>query len=97
MRAGQKVYRQYCLACHGADGRGTQMRAAMPAIPDFTNRAWQERRGDAQLAVSILAGRGTFMPANRDRMSEEQVRDLVTYVRAYVELPGGRGPGPDRR
>jgi mono/diheme cytochrome c family protein len=56
----------------------------MPPIPDFTSRAWQEQRGDAQLAVSILDGRGTLMPAYRDRISGEKVRDLVTYVRASV-------------
>jgi Flp pilus assembly protein TadD len=97
LRAAEKLYRQYCLACHGADGRGTQMRATMPAIPDFTSRAWQEQRGDAQLTVSILAGRGRFMPPYRDRMSEEQVRDLVTDVRAFVEPHGGHGPGPEGR
>jgi mono/diheme cytochrome c family protein len=97
MRSGQRLYLQYCQVCHGADGKGTPMRAAMPAIPDFTNPAWHEQRGNAQLAVSILDGRGTFMPANRNRVSEEQVRDLVSYVRAFVELHGRHGPGPDRR
>jgi mono/diheme cytochrome c family protein len=78
------LYRQYCLTCHGANGKGTEMRPAMPTIPDFTNRAWQESVSDVQIIVSILEGRGALMPPLRDRLTEEQVRGLVPYVRAFA-------------
>jgi mono/diheme cytochrome c family protein len=77
------LYQQYCLACHGTDGRATAMRASMPAIPDFASRAFQESRESPQLSVSVLDGKGTLMPPFRGRVQEGQVPDLVAYVRAF--------------
>jgi ubiquinol-cytochrome c reductase cytochrome b subunit len=77
------LYRQYCLVCHGTNGTGVEMRASMPNIPDFTGRAWQESRSNPQLAVSILEGKDKLMPAFRGRISDDQVPDLVAFVRAF--------------
>jgi hypothetical protein len=59
------------------------MKASMPTIPDFTSRAWQEGLNTPQMVVSILDGKGTFMPAFRGRVSDEQAQDLSAYVRAF--------------
>jgi mono/diheme cytochrome c family protein len=83
IRVGASIFRQYCIVCHGTDGKGTHMRPVLPPIPDFTNATWQGERNDAQLQVSILDGKGTMMPANRGRVTEEQVGDLVAFVRAF--------------
>jgi hypothetical protein len=72
--------------CHGPDGTGSGARDNLPAIPDFTARAWHEKRSDAQLVVSILDGRGTGMPPFRDKVARERVRDLVGFIRTF-------GPG----
>jgi quinol-cytochrome oxidoreductase complex cytochrome b subunit/cytochrome c len=80
-------YRQYCLTCHGSDGRGTEIRASMPAIPDFRDRTWQEKMTKAELAASILDGKGTLMPAFRGRVDEGQAQDLVSYIRAFAPVP----------
>jgi quinol-cytochrome oxidoreductase complex cytochrome b subunit/mono/diheme cytochrome c family protein len=82
-RAATMFYRQYCLSCHGADGRGAELRSSMPALPDFTSRIWQEGQPTARLAVSILDGKGTLMPAFRGRVSESAAHDLAAYVRAF--------------
>jgi mono/diheme cytochrome c family protein len=60
----------------------------MPSIPDFTSRAWQDSRSNAELIVGTLEGKGTFMPGFRDRLNDEQARDLIAYVRATAP------PGP---
>jgi mono/diheme cytochrome c family protein len=86
IRVGLSIFKQYCIVCHGEDGKGTLMRAAMPAIPDFTGEAFHKDHSDAQIFTSILDGKGTLMPANRGRVTEDQVRDLVAVVRAL----GGR-------
>src|SRR5262249_1666329 len=65
LRVATTMYRQYCLICHGADGRGLEMKPSMPTMPEFTGRAWQESVGQAQLTASILDGKGTLMPAFR--------------------------------
>jgi ubiquinol-cytochrome c reductase cytochrome b subunit len=77
------AYRQNCLTCHGVDGRGTDMRVNMPAIPNFTNRDWQRSHNDAQLAASVQNGKGGLMPAFGDRLAPNEIRDLGTYVRAF--------------
>jgi ubiquinol-cytochrome c reductase cytochrome b subunit len=83
IRVGSGLYRQTCLSCHGNDGRGTPMRATMPTIPDFTNNSWHKQVSTPQLVVSILDGKGTFMPASRGRITTDQAQDLAAYVRAF--------------
>ena len=59
----------------------------MPPIPNFTDPTWHERNAsDARLLTSILEGKGTLMPANNSRITRDQARDLVAYVRSF-------GPG----
>jgi mono/diheme cytochrome c family protein len=80
--AASALYRRHCVSCHGQDGRGNEVRGALPSVPDFSTRQWQMGRNNAQLAVSILEGKGASMPAWRGRVSGEQARDLVSFVRS---------------
>jgi mono/diheme cytochrome c family protein len=72
------------MVCHGINGRGNEMRAGMPTIPDFMNAPWQEGLSDPQLTVSILLGKGTLMPAFRDRLTDDQAHALAGYVRGFL-------------
>jgi putative heme-binding domain-containing protein len=83
IHTGANIFRQYCFVCHGADGKGTSMRLILPPIPDFTSPIFHKEHSDAQLLISILDGKGTFMPANRGRVTEEQAGGLVAFVRAF--------------
>jgi mono/diheme cytochrome c family protein len=83
------LFRRLCQRCHGADGAGKQGKAA-DNIPDFTRRAFQEQRDDAELSVSILEGKGTGMPPFQDRLSESQTRGLVAHIRAQARGLVGR-------
>jgi mono/diheme cytochrome c family protein len=82
-----RIFNTLCIACHGPDGRGTLVRPAMPPIPDFTSRDWHASRSSTQLASSILEGKGTFMPTWNGKLTPDQARDLVLYVRSF----GGPG------
>jgi cytochrome c len=73
------LYRQRCQRCHEADGKGKDT-----DVPDFSDGRWQSTRTDAQFLVSILDGKGSAMPAFRGRISEQEARDLVSFVRAYA-------------
>ncbi len=79
----QTVFQQRCARCHGADGKGEEARDATPEIPDFTSHAWQERRSDAQVRVTIRDGKGKGMPAFGDKLSPEFDRDLAVYLRSF--------------
>jgi mono/diheme cytochrome c family protein len=74
------LYRRDCRRCHGDDGKGLK-RDRLGEIPDFTDSDWQASRGDADLQVSILEGKGTHMPAFSDRISEDEARQLASHVR----------------
>src|SRR5262245_58112578 len=64
------LYGKLCLSCHGADGKGTEMRKVMPDIPDLANPEWQKGMSDSQITVSILEGKGTLMPPFRDHLND---------------------------
>jgi len=83
VRIGANIFRLYCIVCHGPDGTGSVMRGSMPVIPDFTSEAFHKQHNDAQIRVSILEGKGALMPANRGRVTEDEARDLVAYLRAF--------------
>lgn len=81
MRAARALYQGRCQKCHADDGTGIATRGS--AMPDFSNRRWQQGRSDAQLLAGILDGKGTYMPAFRGRISTEEARDQVAYIRAF--------------
>jgi mono/diheme cytochrome c family protein len=83
IRIGASIFQQFCMVCHGPDGTGSIMRASMPPIPNFTSEAFHKDHTNAQILVSILDGKGTLMPANRGRVTQEQGSDLVAYIRAF--------------
>jgi ubiquinol-cytochrome c reductase cytochrome b subunit len=93
-RVATGLYRQYCLVCHGSDGKGQEIKAAMPTIPDFSSRSWHDSVSDAQLMAGILEGKGTLMPPFRGRVAEEQARDLVAYIRAFAGSRAAPAPAP---
>jgi mono/diheme cytochrome c family protein len=87
LRAGSAIFQEKCLGCHGKDGRGGAAGAALANLPDFSSRAWQASRSDAQLSVSILEGKGTQMPPFRDRLKAEQTKALVAHIRTLGPAP----------
>jgi mono/diheme cytochrome c family protein/uncharacterized membrane protein len=102
----RELFRQQCVKCHGAEGTGNEVRRRQPAIPDFTDASWQEKRRDAQLLVSILDGKGKEMPPWHGKISAKQALILVAYVRSFAPTTGapggasqaspyGRHPDPD--
>ncbi len=90
IQEGGGLFQKSCVRCHGRDGKGDAARDSLATIPDFTLRAWQQKRSDAQLLVSILDGKGTGMPAFRDKIARERARIIVTYIREFA--PGASRP-----
>jgi mono/diheme cytochrome c family protein len=81
---GLSVYRQFCLNCHAANGKGDEnMKKVMTSIPDFTSEKWQKEMTDPQMLVSITDGKGTLMPAFADKVDTDQVQALVEYIRKF--------------
>jgi len=82
-----KLYGENCVACHGQDGTGNQIRAAMPTVPDFTSMAWQMSKTDLEISHQIHDGEPPKMPAFRDKLSQSEILGLAIYVRAFSAPP----------
>jgi quinol-cytochrome oxidoreductase complex cytochrome b subunit/mono/diheme cytochrome c family protein len=83
IRVATVIYREYCVNCHGKDGKGLELKAAMPTIPDFTSRSWQEAHSNPQLAAAIRTGKDKMPSFGEDRIREDQLNALVAYLRAF--------------
>jgi mono/diheme cytochrome c family protein len=94
-REGSQLFQRFCARCHGSDGLGTTLRDQTPSIPDFTSQVWQQRRSAPELTIAILEGKGTVMPAFRGKLNEVQIRDLVTYLRAFAPQSASASVGPE--
>jgi mono/diheme cytochrome c family protein len=85
---GGLVFANYCVTCHGinADGNG---RAARLYDPRPSNLRTSDKN-DAYLALMIRSGgeklaRSQFMPPWGSELTDEQIRDLVVFLRSINE------------
>ena len=74
-----KVFGEKCAMCHGENGKGITK-----GTPDLTNAAWQKKETDAEFADMIKVGKKP-MPAFGDKLSDEQIKALVQYVRGFAK------------
>lgn len=82
---GQIVFNHYCVLCHGpaADGKGRAAKIYDPKpanlLTSDKNDAYKElivRSGGAAL------GRSEFMPAWKEELTDEQIADVVAFLRS---------------
>ena len=85
MEIGEKVYGQYCIACHQADGKGVN-----GAFPPLIQNEWIE--GEELVLVSMVINGiqgpivvngeeyNNVMPAH-GFLSDEEIASVLTYVR----------------
>ena len=76
---GEKLYVNYCSACHGELGLGDGVvgRELSVKPANLTQIKW---KSDGLLAMNIQNGRG-LMPAWKGILSEEEIWILVEYIR----------------
>jgi mono/diheme cytochrome c family protein len=78
---GKKYYGYDCAMCHGANGNGKGDVETTDKLPDFTNAAVMKGTSDGQMFCSLKTGKG-HMPLERVRISENELWNLVNYVRS---------------
>jgi mono/diheme cytochrome c family protein len=86
---GRALYAERCALCHGAQGEGwdwaKKVETPPVPVPDLA-RAAPERSDDFLFRVvrdgGEAVGRTRFMPAFGFQLSEQDVWDLVAYIRA---------------
>ncbi|HEV8242727.1 MAG TPA: cytochrome c [Nitrospirales bacterium] len=87
LEAGERVYKQNCINCHGVAGQGDGVAAAKldPKPADLTSAKTQAKE-DAELLETIKFGRpGTAMPGWMSEIDEREMRDLVAYIRTLSQ------------
>lgn len=88
MNSGKRLYQVYCVQCHGLEGDGYGINAAdMEVLPkDHTDTAEMKARTDDDLFKAIKHGgkavdKSVLMPNWDANLSDEQINDLVKYLR----------------
>ena len=76
---GAALYRAICQGCHMPDGRGARGAGMYPALAANPKLASADYP-----AVMVLGGR-RGMPAFGDSLSDEQVAEVVNYVRNHFD------------
>lgn len=74
--AGEEVFAQACSACHGSDGKGNQSMGA----PNLTDDTWLYGSTYEWIKETVVNGRQNQMPAQGDRLSDDQIQILAAYV-----------------
>ena len=71
--SGADIYRENCATCHGADGQGgvgpTLAGQVADKYPDIADE------------ISVVTNGRNLMPAWGSRLSEDEIRSVVTYTR----------------
>jgi len=91
---GKKLYLTYCASCHGDNGKGDGPAAqSLPVKPanhtsgsvmnQFTDKFLMEIISKGGSAV----GKSPMMPAWGGQFKEDQLRDIVAYVRSIADPP----------
>ncbi len=73
---GQDVFKQNCVACHGADGKGNQQIGA----PNLTDRTWLYGGSEQTIIETITKGRNGHMPAWKEILTPAQIHLVAAYV-----------------
>jgi cytochrome c oxidase cbb3-type subunit 3 len=83
VKAGQKVFAENCVACHGDDAKGNQELGA----PNLTDKIWLYGSDEATLIETITNGRAGVMPAWEGRLDPATIKAMAVYVHS---LGGGK-------
>jgi len=74
------LFKSKCAACHGPDGSGNVPMGKTLGVTDLKADAVQKQT-DAQLTDSITNGKGTKMPAYKGKLTDDQIKGLVGFIR----------------
>jgi len=75
--AAADVFKSKCAMCHGPDGKGK-----MAGTKDLGS-ADVQKLSYADLAATITNGKPPKMPAYKGKLTDDQIKSLVAYVRTF--------------
>ena len=81
---GSIAFRTYCVLCHGASGKGDGRAAKMytPKPANLTVSPFPDQYKEMIIrGGGVSVGRSAFMPPWGDELTNEQIHDLVAFLR----------------
>jgi mono/diheme cytochrome c family protein len=88
--SGREIYVNTCIRCHGIDGKGALGIKLVPPPADLTSLTVQSRL-DGTLFRRIHEGKpNTAMGAWKHALSDEEIWDVLAYVRTFGVESGGQ-------
>jgi cytochrome c6 len=83
---GVDMFAKKCAACHGKDGKAQTAMGKKLGIKDLTDAKVQAAATDAEWGKTISEGAKdpsgkVVMPGNQGKISPDEVKDLVKYLR----------------
>lgn len=77
-----ELFKTKCTVCHGANGDGNTAAGKGLKMRDLRSGEVQ-KRADSQLTTILHCGKGK-MPGYEGKLSDEQIAQLVSYVRSLA-------------
>jgi cytochrome c oxidase cbb3-type subunit 3 len=74
MQIGNRLFENNCAACHGSDAHGAR------GFPNLTDDDWLHGGKPADIETTILEGRDGTMPAWGEKLGDEGVKKVASYV-----------------
>jgi cytochrome c oxidase cbb3-type subunit 3 len=81
IKVGQRLFLHNCSQCHGSDARGST------GFPNLTDNDWLYGGEPATIKQTLMKGRKGQMPAWKDILGEQGVKEVTSYV---LQLSGRR-------
>ena len=80
-------WENHCAKCHGADGKGQTKVGKKLKLKDYTDAKVQAELKDEEMikvtAEGYFADGKEKMKAFKGELSEQEIKDLVAYIRAF--------------
>ncbi|MBI4572694.1 MAG: cytochrome c [candidate division NC10 bacterium] len=89
---GKAAFQQYCASCHGSAGKGDSPAAAAlnPKPRDLSDKTYAASLKDPYLLQIIKGGgaavkKSPLMPAIGNTLKEDQIQDVIAYLRSLAK------------
>ena len=77
LQGGETIYQNVCQGCHMADAKGATGAGMYPALAN------NPRLASANYVMNVVIKGQKGMPAFGDNFTNQQIADVVNYVRAH--------------
>jgi len=86
LKMGARLFASNCSVCHGSTAKGGY------GFPNLTDGDWLWGGAPERIKETIMEGRQAAMPAHQSTLSNEQIRNVVGYVRSLSGLSDESDP-----